>query len=95
MRESTSGFWLTENENGVVIGYADYGVGMFGGGDFEKNYILDGENAEKLRAALANEYVGSLEEMIEAAFSRNFSDRKFWDFCKRNGIEYSTSTWSS
>ena len=41
------------------------------------------------------ETVALIEEMIEAAFGKNFNDPGFWDFCKKNGIEYSSSTWSS
>ena len=94
MRESTSGFWVEQKDGKISIGYEDYGVSEFGGGDFERTYFLDEENSKKLVAALSDKYTGSLEEMIEAAFGRNFSDRIFWDFCKANGIEYSSSTWS-
>ncbi|MBQ8432761.1 MAG: hypothetical protein IJX28_07735 [Clostridia bacterium] len=94
MREGTSGFW-TEMKNGELsIGYEDYGVSQFGGGDFERTYRLDKDNTEKLIQALQREYTGSVEDMIEAAFGRNFSDSTFWAFCKTHGIEYSTSTWS-
>lgn len=95
MREGTSGFWVKEKDNKISIGYEDYGVSQFGGGDFEKTYHLDEENSKKFVSELQKEYQGSLEEMIEAAFGREFSDRKFWDFCKNRGIEYSSSTWSS
>ena len=94
MREGTSGFWVTEADGQISIGYADYGVSEFGGGDFEKTYYLNRENAQKLVAALKKEHRGSLKDMIEAAFGRGFSDPKFWDFCKKHGIEYSSSTWS-
>ena len=40
MREGTSGFWLTEQDGMISIGYEDYGVSEFGGGDFEKTYYL-------------------------------------------------------
>ena len=94
MREGTSGFWVTEKEGEISIGYEDYGVSQFGGGDFERTYYLKNENAERFVAALKEEYSGSLEEMIEAAFTRNFKDSAFVEFCKRHGIEYSSSTWS-
>ena len=94
MREGTSGFWVEKNDTGISIGYEDYGVSQFGGGDFEKTYYLDKGNSKKLENALKEEFDGTLEEMIEAAFTRNFSDRLFWDFCKKHGIEYSSSTWS-
>jgi len=94
MREGTSGFWITENDGKISIGYEDYGVSEFGGGDFEKTYYLDEENSEKFVSALKREYQGTLKEMVEAAFTKNFKDSVFWDFCKKNGIEYSSSTWS-
>ena len=94
MREGTSGFWVEEKDNKISIGYEDYGVSQFGGGDFEKTYYLDEENSKKFVSELQKEYQGSLEEMIEAAFGRGFSDPKFWDFCKKCGIKYSSSTWS-
>ena len=94
MREGTSGFWVTESDGKISIGYSDYGVSQFGGGDFEKTYYLDKENSDKFVLALSKEYTGTLNEMIEAAFGRNFSDPTFWDFCKKNGIKYSSSTWS-
>ncbi|MBQ2988340.1 MAG: hypothetical protein IJD59_04470 [Clostridia bacterium] len=94
MREGTSGFWVTKNDFGISIGYADYGVSQFGGGDFEKTYYLNRENAEKFEIALKNEYEGSLEEMIAAAFGKNFKDPVFWNFCEIHGIKYTSSTWS-
>ncbi len=94
MREGTSGFWVTQAEEKISIGYEDYGVSQFGGGDFERIYSMDKENSKRFLVALQKEYKGSAEEMIEAAFGKNFSDSAFWAFCKKNGIEYSTSTWS-
>ena len=94
MREGTSGFWFTQTDGRISIGYADYGVSQFGGGDFEKTYYLDRENSEKLLNALQETYQGSPEEMIKAAFGKNFNDPLFWAFCKEHGIEYSSSTWS-
>ena len=94
MREGTSGFWVTKKGGKIAIGYEDYGVSEFGGGDFEKTYYLDKENSKKFVKALKKEYRGSLEKMIEGAFGKGFSDPDFWDFCKEHGIEYSSSTWS-
>lgn len=94
MREGTSGFWLEEKNGEISIGYADYNVSQFGGGDFERTYLLNKENSEKFVNALKKEHSGSLDEMIEAAFGKNFSDSSFWDFCKTHNIEYSSSTWS-
>ncbi len=94
MREGTSGFWVTKTNGRINIGYADYGVSQFGGGDFEKNYYLDKENSKKFVSALKKEYQGTLKEMIEAAFGKSFDDPKFWSFCKEHMIEYTSSTWS-
>ena len=94
MREGTSGFWVEKKNGRISIGYEDYGVSEFGGGDFEKTYSLNEENSKKFVDALSKEYQGTLEEMIEAAFGKGFNDPKFWNFCKANGIEYSSSTWS-
>lgn len=94
MREGTSGFWYEKHDGAIKIGYTDFGVSQFGGGDFERTYYLDKENSKKFLAALAKEYSGTPEKMIEAAFGKNFNDALFWEFCKKNGIEYSSSTWS-
>jgi hypothetical protein len=96
MRDGTSGFHLTEKKDGSIsIFYADYGVSQFDGGDFENTYILNADNTKLFREALAKEYSGTLDEMIEAAFGRSFSDWKFKEFCKENGIRYSNDTWVS
>lgn len=96
MRRGTSGFWLNEKDDGSIsIGYEDYGVSEFGGGDYEQTYNLDCENALKLKHALQVTYNGSLKEMIEAAFGKEFSDRRFWALCKENNIKYSQSSWTS
>ena len=95
MREGTSGFWVEKKNNKISIGYVDYGVSEFGGMDFEKTYYLDEENSKKFIDALKKEYKGSLKKMIEEAFGSNFCDPEFWDFCEENGIEYTSSTWTS
>ena len=95
MRESTSGFWLEEKDGQISIGYTDFCVSEFGGSDFEKTYYLDKENSIKFVSALKNKYKGTLKQMITYAFTKNFNDQKFWDFCKENGIEYTSSTWTS
>ena len=81
MREGTSGFWVTKKGGRITIGYEDYGVSEFGGGDFEKTYEMDRENSKKFVSALKKLYRGSLEKMIEDAFGKGFNDPKFWDFC--------------
>ena len=95
MREGTSGFWVEKKRSGISIGYEDYGVSEFGGGDFEKTYYLDKENSKKFVKALKKEYKGSLKKMIEEAFGTNFCDPDFWEFCRKNDIKYTYSTWSS
>lgn len=95
MREGTSGFWLEEGEMGIAIGYEDYGVDELGGADFEVTYRLDCNNAPKFKEALARRYKGTLEEMIEAAFGREFCDSSFREFCRIYTIRYSKSTWTS
>lgn len=94
MREGTSGVMVTESDGRITIEYVDYGVSEFGGGDFEKSYYLDKKNSKKFVNELKKEYNGSLKEMIVAAFGKNFNDSLFWDFCKKHGIEYSSSSWS-
>jgi len=94
MREGTSGFWITQKDGKISIGYEDYGVSEFGGGDFERTYYLDEDNSKKFVAVLSEKYNGSLGEMIEAAFGKNFADRVFWDFCRIHDIKYTSSTWS-
>ena len=94
MREGTSGFWVERKKGELRIGYVDFGVSQFGGGDFEKTYYLNRENAKRLKRSLRKEHRGSLENMLEAAFGRGFDDARFWEFCKQNGIEYTSSTWS-
>ena len=94
MREGTSGFWVEQKNGKISIGYADFGVSEFGGGDFEKTYYLDEENSEKFVSELQKQYQGSLEQMIEAAFGRGFNDSTFWSFCIEHDIVYTSSTWS-
>ena len=95
MREDTSGVWVTERAGCIEIGYVDYGVSEFGGADFEKTYYLDRENSKKFVKALKEEYRGTLQKMVVEAFGENFRDYEFWDFCKENGIKYTSSTWCS
>lgn len=95
MRQGTSGVWVADTKNKIQIGYEDYGVGMFGGGDFECTYTLTDENAKKFREQISKIHNGSLEQAVRAVFGENFSDSLFVEFCKKNDIEYSKSTWTS
>ena len=92
----TSGIQVTEFDDGrVELFYADYGVGMFGDGEFECTYYLNAENAQKLRAALEAQYTGSLQDMVVAAFTWKFKGSLFRAFCKEHDIDYRESFWSS
>ena len=95
MRTGTSGVLVEKKQGRISIGYVDFGVSQFGGGDFEKTYYLDIDNSKKLVCALKKQYKGKLKKMIEEAFGENFSDTKFIEFCKSNEIEYTSSTWTS
>ncbi|MCH5163162.1 MAG: hypothetical protein J1G38_06710 [Clostridiales bacterium] len=96
MREGTSGPMLTENSDGsITIVVVDYGVGFFGGGDWESTYRFDKKNAEQLFSALEEKYGGTHKEMLVAAFGETFKIPEFEMFCKEHGIEYSHTTWTS
>ena len=94
MREGTSGFRTTVRFGQITIRYVDYGVSLLGGGDFEKTYSFDKQNSKKLTDALEKEYKGSLDEMLESAFGKEFDDPLFCDFCQKNDVQYTSSTWS-
>ena len=90
----TSGIEVTENEDGTVeLFYTDFGVEEFGGHDYECTYRLDKENATIFRNELSKTFGGTLREMVVSAFTKEFSDSKFREFCKEKGIEYEKSTW--
>ena len=84
MRKGTSGVWVNESDNIIQIGYEDYGVSEFGGGDFECIYTLTDENAIKFRSELAKAFIGPLEEAVRIVFGENFNDNLFTEFCKKN-----------
>ncbi len=85
---NSSGIILTENDEGITIGYVDFDVSEFGGRDFECFYKLDPPNAELFVSALKKKYDGDLFDMCVKAFSIKFSSRIFEDFCRSNGISY-------
>lgn len=90
----TSGIQVTEKEDGTIeLFFCDFGVEEFGGHDYECTYKFDKENSDKFRSELGKLYSGTLEEMVIAAFTKNFSDSKFNDFCKANNIDYQKITW--
>lgn len=83
MRQGTSGFWVERSADGAIrIGYEDYGVSEFGGGDFERTYSMNKENSQRFVAALEKDYSGTLEDKIEAAFGKSFHDPLFGRFAK-------------
>lgn len=91
----TSGITVNEKDDGTIeLFFCDYDVEEFGGHDFECTYKFDKENSEKFRNALSQSFSGSLEEMVIAAFSKNFIVPFFYSFCKVNGITFEVSIWS-
>lgn len=96
MKENTSGILTAENADGsLVLGYIDYGVEFFGGGDYEVTIALDADNAKLLKASLADIPGESLKEKLEKVFTAKFDENKFERFCGRNGIVFRRSSWVS
>ena len=96
MREDTSGLLLYEKEDGgIELGYCDYGVGEFGGGDYDVTYQLDKANADKLRAYFSKKKGGSLKEKMVAEFGKNLSEEKLRKALKKLGVEYLRDSWIS
>ncbi len=97
MRKGTSGLLLTENADGSLrVEYVDYGVGFFGGGDYEVWYTIDTENAQKLRDYLSQKRAkGTLQEQMKAEFGKNLSEKKFQGVCRRLGVELERNSWVS
>ena len=94
-RLSTSGMIFESLEGGGLrVGYEDYGVGFFDGGDFECYYTLDKENTKRLAAALKADVEG-LEKTLGEFVGEDFSSPKFEAFCKDNNIRYSQTTYRS
>lgn len=90
----TSGLLYTKNADGSMrVEYVDYGVGAFGGGDFESIYELDKQNADKPGAYIRALGYSDMKAGLKAVFSEKFSDNKFYAVCKEQGIEYEHYTW--
>ena len=91
----TSGISVEELPDGrLELFCADYNVDAFGGSDYECTYTFDVENTKKFREALVKKgYTGSLEEMVVAAFTKQFSVPTFIAFCHENDIAYDRSVW--
>lgn len=91
----TSGLLLEQKANGsIIVGYVDYNVDFFGGRDYERFYMLDRENADKLRAYLAERGFSDLLKGLTAAVGSNFSDEKFRDCCEKANVKYEQTSWS-
>lgn len=90
----TSGLLFTQlDSGGVILEIVDYNVGFFGGGDYERRYYLNKENAEKLKVCLEVKHSGTLEEMLIKEFGKEFHLLEFQTFCKENDIKYTVDTW--
>lgn len=96
MELETSGLLFTQNKDGSVrIEVVDYNVSMYGGGDWESWYELDKNNADKLFAELNKTRKGTFKEVLTQEFGETFDIRRFEEFCREHGIEYSHGSWVS
>ncbi len=87
---------IKEGKDFLHVSYEDSEVEQFGGGDYEVNYSLDGQNKEKQREVLARDGLkGTLEDMILEHFGEYLDKDAFSTFCDRNGIKYDLFTWVS
>ena len=92
----TSGIMVQETLDGLVLQYADYDVEVLHAREYEATYTLDKENSKKFIQALKDEnYTGSVQEMVEKAFTKVFSVNEFNKFCKKYDIHYEFSSWTS
>ena len=96
-RQGTSGLLLTENADGSLrLEYVDYGVSVFGGGDYEVWYTVEKADADKIRAYLRGKYSqGRLKEMMKAEFGETLDERKFNALCDELGVEATRNSWTS
>ena len=96
-RKGTSELLLTENTDGSLrVEYVDYGVSMFGGGDYEVWYTIEKESADKLREYLHKRYgAGKLEEQLKKEFGKDLSEKKFRKICDKLGVEMERNSWTS
>ena len=89
-------FILNEHKDGgISLSYEDYDVEFLGGSDYEVNYSLNAENANKLRSYLSAKHTGTLEEMIAEEFGISLDKKSFSQTCKDEGIAFELFTWSS
>lgn len=96
-RKGTSGLLLTENKDGSLrLEYVDYGVGFFGGGDYEVWYEVDKQDADKLRAYFTEKYgAGDLKTQMKKEFGENLSEPLFHKLCNELGVYAKRNAWTS
>jgi len=88
-------FYSDHQDGGITLGYEDMDVECFGGMDYEATYMLDPENADKLRAILSESHSGSLKEMIIEAFGLYLDKVALSSWFKEHDIEYNLNIWIS
>ena len=75
---NTSGLLLIENNDGSLeIGYNDYNVEFFGGGDYDVSYTIEKKDAIILKEYLSTKHKGTLKEMLICEIGKNMSEIKF------------------
>lgn len=82
-------------DGSLVVSYADYGSEFFGGMDVEVIYKLAPGETEKLRAFLAERYVGSIESMLMQECGQNFMKRGPMELFEEAGVKYEKFVWIS
>ena len=87
--KETSSVQVTVKEDGSVeLYFASLNIDAVGGDDFKCVYIFDGENSAKFSRALKKIYDGSMQQMVESAFTKTFNLYEFYKFCILNGIDF-------
>ena len=86
--------FVTDKGNALIVGYEDYDVEVFGGGDYEVTYLLDKENRIKLFQVLTSEgHSGNLSNMVLNHFGLSLEKESFSDYCSRHGIVFQQHVW--
>lgn len=86
-------FILRENPDGSVeVNYEDLGVELFGGADYEVNYIIDEANTKKLRSKLEEKHTGDLKQMLIKEFGEYLDKKSFATTCQEWEIDYQIFT---
>ncbi len=92
-RRGTSGMIFELNNDGTLrVGYEDYGVDFFGGGDFECYYTFERDCVDKLCVALGTDRDG-LEKTLGEFVGEDFDSPRLEKLCKDNDITYSRMTY--